>query len=432
MPRVRRLLLLAAAAMLAGAAIGVLGAAFRWSLRRAESLRIDLVAWAQHLPGPGWLIPVAAAAVGAGVAGALVRWEPQATGSGIPHVEAVFLGETRPPRLTVLPARFFGGVFAIGSGMVLGREGPTIHMGATLGALAARRTRLPESDARMMQAALGGAGLAVAFDAPIAGMLFTLEEVTKSVRVKTVAVAILASVTAVVCSRAILGDALDLQVADFAAPGLAWLPVFVVFGVLTGILGAGYNVVVLFLADLSAKVPRVPTPVRAAVIGALVGAALCVAPLTVGDGDTLTQMILGGHQFVLLAAAGLLAARFFTGPLSYSAGVPGGLFAPLLAVGALWGLVFVGCAGIVTGDPAAPAIPMALAGMAAFFAATVRAPLTGIVIVLEMTAATSMALPMIVATAGAVLAARAVRAEPVYAGLRQRMTVEAPGADERR
>ena len=96
------------------------------------------------------------------------------------------------------------------------------------------------------------------------------------------------------------------------------------------------------------------------------------------------------------------------------------------------GLVFVGCADIVTGDPAAPAIPMALAGMAAFFAATVRAPLTGIVIVLEMTAATSMALPMIVATAGAVLAARAVRAEPVYAGLRQRMTVEAPGADERR
>lgn len=143
-------------------------------------------------------------------------------------------------------------------------------------------------------------------------------------------------------------------------------------------------------------------------------------------------MILGGHQFVLLAAAGLLAARFFTGPLSYSAGVPGGLFAPLLAVGALWGLVFVGCADIVTGDPAAPGIPMALAGMAAFFAATVRAPLTGIVIVLEMTAATSMALPMIVATAGAVLAARAVRAEPVYASLRQRMTVEAPGADERR
>jgi CIC family chloride channel protein len=136
-------------------------------------------------------------------------------------------------------------------------------------------------------------------------------------------------------------------------------------------------------------------------------------------------MILGGHQFVLLAAAGLLVARFLSGPLSYSAAVPGGLFAPLLAVGALWGVLFLGCFNAVwPEDVRFLAIPMALVGMAAFFAATIRAPLTGIVIVLEMTATTSVAVPMLAASAAAVLAATAVGSAPIYDSLRLRMPTE--------
>lgn len=136
-------------------------------------------------------------------------------------------------------------------------------------------------------------------------------------------------------------------------------------------------------------------------------------------------MILGGHQFVLLAAAGLLAARFFSGPLSYSATVPGGLFAPLLALGALWGVFFLGCFEAVWPEDATfLAIPLALVGMAAFFAATIRAPLTGIVIVLEMTATTSVAVPMLAACAAAVLTANAVGSAPIYDSLRARMPAE--------
>ena len=129
---------------------------------------------------------MAAAAAGATLAALIVRWEPLAAGSGIQHVEAVFLGEAQPPLIRLLPAKFVGGVLSMGSGLVLGREGPTVHMGAAIGAEAARRARLPDSEVRMMQTALGGAGLAVAFNAPIGGVLFTLEEVTKSFRVKTV------------------------------------------------------------------------------------------------------------------------------------------------------------------------------------------------------------------------------------------------------
>ena len=101
-----------------------------------------------------------------------------------------------------------------------------------------------------------------------------------------------------------------------------------------------------------------------------------------GGGDLLTQRILSGHHIILSVVIGYLAVRFIAGPLSYSAAVPGGIFAPLLAVGALWGLLFVGGFDAVwPGDTTQLAVPMALVGMAAFFGATVRAPVTGLVLV---------------------------------------------------
>ena len=203
---IRSLVHICITAIVAGVLIGFAGGAFRWCLKAADHLRIDFVDWAHKLPGPGWLVPMAAAAVGATLAALIVRWEPLAAGSGIQHVEAVFRGEVRPPLIRLLPAKFVGGVLSIGSGLVLGREGPTVHMGAAIGAEAARRARLPDAEVRMMQTALGGAGLAVAFNAPIGGTLFTLEEVTKSFQVKTVVATLFAAAAAVGCSRLVLGN----------------------------------------------------------------------------------------------------------------------------------------------------------------------------------------------------------------------------------
>lgn len=413
-------------AIVAGALTGFVGGAFRWCLQTADDLRIDFVDWAHKLPGPGWLVPMAATAAGATLAALIVRWEPLAAGSGIQHVEAVFRGDARPPHIRLLPAKFVGGVLSIGSGLVLGREGPTVHIGATIGAEAARRARLPDSEVRMMQTAVGGAGLAVAFNAPIGGTLFTLEEVTKSFRVKTVLATLFSAVTAVACSRLMLGNHADFQVEPIGAPALAWLPLFVVFGLLTGCLGALYNKLVLWFLDHVAAIRRIPTVAKAAVIGAIVGLAMFVYPLGVGGGEPLTQRILGGHHFVLSIVIAYLAVRFIAGPLSYSAAVPGGLFAPLLAVGALWGLLFAGGFNAVWPEHATQlAIPMALVRMAAFFGATVRAPVTGLVLVVEMTATTEVLVPMMAATAAAVLAAYLVRSPPIYDSLRERMPEEA-------
>jgi CIC family chloride channel protein len=409
-------------AIIAGVLIGFVGGAFRWCLQTADALRIDLVDWTHKLPGPGWLIPIAAAAAGATLAALIVRWEPLAAGSGIQHVEAAFLGETRPPLIRVVPAKFVGGVLSIGSGLVLGREGPTVHMGAAIGAESARRTRLPDSEVRMMQTAVGGAGLAVAFNAPIGGTLFTLEEVTKSFRVKTVLATLFSAAAAVACSRLILGNHSDFHVEPITAPALAWLPLFLVFGVLTGVVGAAYNVITLWFLDHVGSIRRIPALVKAAAIGAAIGLAMFIHPQSVGGGDDLTQRILDGQHLVFSVVLAILAVRFVAGPLSYSAPVPGGLFAPLLAVGALWGLLFVGAFDAVWPDDTTQlAVPMALVGMAAFFGAVVRAPLTGMVLVTEMTATTAVLVPTMVATAAAVFVAYLIGSRPIYDSLRQRI-----------
>lgn len=417
----RGVVLICVTATLAGVAIGFVGGAFRWLLEAADRLRVDLVEWAQRLPGPGWLIPVAAAATGATLAALVVRWEPLADGSGIQHVEAVYRGEAPPPRIRLLPAKFIGGLLAIGSGLVLGREGPTVHMGAAIGTEAARRARLPESEVRMMQTALGGAGLAVAFNAPIGGTMFTLEEVTKSFRTKTVLATLFASATAVGCARLVLGDHHEFRLERLAQPEFFWLPLFVVFGLMTGVLGAVYNVFVLWFLDRVTALRRIPTLAKATAIGAVIGLLMTIHPQAVGGGDPLTQTLLDGTHLPLAILVGYLAIRFVAGPLSYSAPVVGGLFAPMLAVGALWGVLFVSVADLVLPwDTSSLALPMAVVGMSCFFSASVRAPVTGMVLVIEMTASTAAIVPMLAATAAAVMMAYLVGSPPIYDSLRER------------
>jgi len=163
------------------------------------------------------------------------------------------------------------------------------------------------------------------------------------------------------CARLVLGNHADFDVEPIGAPALAWLPLFVVFGLLTGFLGAVYNALVLWFLDHVAAIRRIPTVTKAAVIGAIVGFAMFVYPLAVGGGEDLTQRILGGQHIAASVVIAILAVRFVAGPLSYSAAVPGGLFAPLLAVSALWGLLFVGGFDAVwPGNATQLAVPMAL------------------------------------------------------------------------
>lgn len=270
-------------------------------------------------------------------------------------MEAVWRHEAEARTAWLLPAKFLGGLIAIGSGLVLGREGPIVHMGAAIGSAAGRRDRLDAADSvdsvdaedaegaqgaedlRMLHIALGGAGLAVAFTAPLGGLLFVCEEVTGTVRPRLVLLTLVGTVTAVACSQLLVGDALVLPLSDAPAPPLWMLPVFLLSGMTAGALGAAYSALVVRTLEVCDRLTRVPLVARAAVIGAGVGVLMAFDPLLTGGGDQLSERLLTGGSLTVAALVLCLAVRFVAGPLSYAAATPGGLFAPLLALGALWG-----------------------------------------------------------------------------------------------
>lgn len=419
----RTLVLLVAAVIVAAVLTGFIGGSFRWALMKAEGIRDHISDWAHAWPAIGWLVPVAIAAVGATIARSLVRVVPRASGSGIQDVEAVWRGQKElPTGPGIVLGKFVGGLASIGPGMVLGREGPTVHMGSTIGAETGRLFRLGEKDRKVLYAAVGGAGLAVAFNAPVGGAMFALEEVTKSFRMRLVLITIFASSIAVGCARLVYGGAPDFAVPAIAAPSVATLWIFALFGILTGVVGSGYNwLIMFFLHRVDALTRRVPAEVPAAVAGAIVGLLLWFDPLMVGGGDAITQLILNGQRFGLWVVLGYLAIRFVVGPLSYGVSTPGGLFAPQLAMGAVWGLFCFTVAGPLLGEVGHSALPLALVGMTAFFTASVRAPLTGVTLICEMTATTSLTAPMLVACAAAFLTAHLLRSAPIYDSLRARM-----------
>ncbi|MGR4880175.1 ClC family H(+)/Cl(-) exchange transporter [Streptomyces sp. LARHCF249] len=409
-------------AAVAGFLVGLVGGGFRWCLVRAEELYGSLLSTSERLGGPGWLLPVVVTAAGAAVACAIARRVPSAAGSGIQDVEAVWRAEATPQGWRLVPARFAGGVIAMGSGLLLGREGPTVHMGAVIGAEAGRRTRLGAHDITLLHTSLAGAGLAVAFTAPLGGLLFVCEEVTKAVRARLVLVTLIGTATAVGCSQLMLGSRPVLPVPAVADPSIALLPAFLLFGAATGVLGAGYNQLLVGLLAFCDHVRRVGPVARAAVIGAVVGLLLCADPLLGGGGEQLSERLLDGDVPAVTVLAGYLVVRFVAGPLSYAAGAPGGLFAPLLALGAVWGALVHGLAQPLLPDGASAAVPFAITGMAALFSAVVRAPVTGIVLTVEITGSTALLVPLLTACFAATLTADRMGSTPVYDSLRLRMT----------
>ncbi len=273
-----RIVRISTASVLAGIFVGLVGGAFRHFLIAADGRRDALIAWAHAWPYAGWLAPVAVGLLGAAAARILVvRFAPAAEGSGIQRVEAVFSGDVEPATRSILPVKFFGGLFAMGSGLALGREGPTVQMGATLGWLVSRLLIKDDADARIIGAAGAGAGLAVAFNAPIGGSIFVFEELTSSftpwLMVATLAVALVA----VWIMRWMLGNTLSFTVPAVSFTHVWRIGPFLVLGALLGAVGALYNAAIMGLLRFSDRLLKLSSINRAAIIGATVTRGLVCA-----------------------------------------------------------------------------------------------------------------------------------------------------------
>lgn len=411
-----------ARAAVVGFLAGIIGVAFRESLFWAEFSRTRLLGYLHEHPMWGWtILPLIGLVSGCIVGWWVRRRAPEASGSGIPHVKGVLVRVRRMHWRALIPVKFLGGVLGIGAGLSLGREGPTVQLGAAVGRAVADWLQVPRRTIPQLISCGAGAGLAAAFNAPLAGFIFVLEELHRELSALTYGGALIAAVCATIVTEALAGQAPTFSVHTFASLPLAALPLIAILGVAGGVAGALFNQSLMGALRIADRVPSASRWVLPGVAGLIVGLAAWWIPDAVGGGHMPAEHLLSGRMAATaVALLVLFVAKFALTVISYASGAPGGIFAPMLLLGAVMGTLFGKVVSLALPSLAANQEAFAVLGMAAFFASSVRAPLTGIVLILEMTAKQEQLFALCVVCMIAYLVAERLRDRPIYDALLER------------
>ena len=425
-------------AAVVGTLAGLVGVAFEKSVNWVQNVRIGaLVELADHR-FLVWPLAFILSALLAMVGYFLVRrFAPEAGGSGIPEIEGA-LEELRPVRWwRVLPVKFIGGMGTLGAGMVLGREGPMVQLGGNLGRMVVDVFRMRSPEARHTLLATGAAaGLSAAFNAPLAGILFIIEEMRPQFRYNLISIKAVFTgvIMATIVFRIFNGDKAVIEVGKLSNAPVNTLWLYLILGMIFGCVGPLFNTLVLRTQDMFQRIHGGNIK-KWVLIGGLIGGSCgvlgLIQPAASGGGFNLIPIAAAGNFSVGLLLF-IFIARVITTLLCFSSGAPGGIFAPMLALGTLLGTAF--------GMAATPLFPayhldagtFAIAGMGALLAASVRAPLTGIVLVLEMTDNYQLILPMIITCLGATLLAQFLGGKPLYSTILQRTLAKQKAEQEAR
>ena len=359
-----------------------------------------------------WLLPGIGMSCGV-LAGWLLQWNPETSGSGIPYVKAVLAKVPLTLNLRIAIVKLIGSVLVIGAGLPLGRQGPTVQVGAALAAQISGWFPTSPDYRRQIIAAGAGAGLAAGFNTPIAGVLFVVEALLQDMSGFTLGTAILASFIGAVVSRWLGGTGFVFDQITPLQTGFSpqEIPFYLLMGALAGILGALFNNGIIAALNFNNRL-RIPLTVRVGLAGLICGLAIALLPDDFLDSAGLREILIGGKanwQLALLA----FTAQFMLTMLAYTTGAPGGLFAPVLIMGASLGL-FIGLIQSFLLTGASAPLTYALAGMGTFFTAVTRVPITGIVIVFEMTTDFNIVLPLMISSAIAYLIAEIVAPNSLY------------------
>jgi chloride channel protein, CIC family len=415
---------LMAITIVAGGVCGLAAVAFHISVTKLYGLLIDRAASA---PGHTWIWwTILTPALGALVAGlGLVYWVPAAAGSGIPQVKVAFARRFGAITIKETVGKFVLCVLQLGSGASLGVEGPTVHICAGVSSFLSRIARLSPANCKRMTSVGMAAGIAAAFNAPIAAVTFTLEELIGSLDQAMLSGVIVAAALAAVVEHSVLGANPIFHVPKLQsfslgkASSLLW---YALLGLLAAIVSVAFTDSLLALRGWFKQLKSVPKWVRPAMGGAATG---CFAVVAIslfhvngiaGDSyKTLTQALLGNLPVTAMAA--LCVLKLAATVTSYSSGGAGGIFAPSLFMGGMLG----GAVGFldvtVFHHPADSIGAFAVVGMGAVFAGIVRAPMTSILIIFEMTGGYGLVLPMMIANISAFALARYWRHTPIYEAL---------------
>lgn len=395
-----------------GLASGMISVLYRYTLGRLDTVR-NLM-YSHMTIGKGALM-LAGFLLLAFLMHLLLKWAPFSGGSGIPQIRGELLGKADIESTPTLISKFFGGAMGAFTGLTLGREGPSIQLGGTLAKMISKGMKASEMERRYLITAGASAGLAAAFNAPLAGALFALEELHKSFSHFFVVPCIVASVLANFVSFSILGmePAFSFPMHEMLPISFFWVPLSI--GVLGGILGSLFNKGLLFFSQ---NMKKLPIP-RYAIIFIAMILAFCVglySPLLLGGGHGLIER-LATKPVAPTALVVYFAIRLLLVWTGYGSGAQGGIFLPVLTLGALLGAF---CHSFMMGGDAYYPNFLYL-GMAAILSSVVQAPLLSILLVSEMSG-TMMQMISVTATAVvAYLVAQVLNNGPIYESLYDNM-----------
>lgn len=400
-----------------GILVGIVVGLFRFALQEAEAIRSRYIDAAQQsvlLTICGVFILVFLAVI---VVFCLKR-EPLCSGSGIPQVKGELRGHINANWLQVILAKFLGGVAAIGGGLALGREGPSIQLGAMVGKGLSRLTNRLRTEEKMMMSCGAGAGLAAAFGAPLAGVVFVLEELHKNFSKEV----LLSTMAAAICADCIASSIFGLEpVFDFGE--ILQMPlsrywIVALLGVALGVFGVFYNRTIAFMQDFYGRLK--PAWLKAVIPFVMVLALAFLWPEMLGSGHHLVgETAAGGFSVKLLAT--ILVVKFIFSGFSFGTGAPGGIFLPLLVLGSISGGLFTEALSPLFGFEEHYINNFVILGMAGYFSAIVRAPITGIILISEMTGSLNNLLGLSLVSLVAYLTAELLKGQAIYDQLLNRM-----------
>ena len=363
------------------------------------------------LQAPRWTW-VLSPAVGALLAALIVRFSPESGGHGVVEViEAVHKRDaTIRGRVAVWKSLAAG--LVIGSGGSAGREGPVVHLGGAVASSLSRLLALPHRETSILLAAGAGAGIAASFQAPLAGSLFALEIVLADFDVRRFAPVVLACVTAVATSRALLGGGTELRTVTWSLTHPSEIAVYLLLGLVAGLCGVIY-IRCIHAVEARFHRLRLRPELRAALGGLVVGCIALLAPRVLGTGIETMNAALAG-QLALGALALALVCKLLATSCTLGSGSPGGSFFPAVFLGAMLGGAFGRVAqaalpGIVSSPGAYAAV-----GMGAVVAGATLAPLTGVLMMFELTGSYQIVLPLLVACGAATAVVHGLLGASIY------------------
>ena len=397
-----------------GLVAGIVVVLYRLTLGQAEQLSQKFYAYIS-----GNLSLVAPLFLGLAVTGTLigilVRKYPLIGGSGIPQVEGQLLGYFKNHWLSTLIAKFIGGTITVLAGLSVGREGPSIQLGAAAAHGVGNKLAATRTEKRILIASGASAGLSAAFNAPLAGVMFALEEIFRYFSPIILLATIVSAVAADLVSSIIFGlDPIFNFVIKQKIPLENYWLIFIL-GALVGLAGGIYNFMLINSISIYNKIGKWNKHVKFILPFIVAGILGLYFPIVLGGGQHIVEAISFSKSLQWLIL--VLLVKFFFSMISYGSGVPGGIFFPLLVMGALLGSIYGSV--VITNLGINPDLfnNFIILAMAAFFTAIVRAPITGIILIIEMTGSFSSLLPLTIVSIMAYITADLVKSTPIYESL---------------